>query len=278
MKEFTADREQTLKEFTDNTYAQGSFFWNYLLRRRDIRVNGRKTGENVLLRAGDRVAYYLTPAQEEKSAFSVIYQDENILVADKESGVNSESVFAALRREGEYFFVHRLDRNTRGLLVFARTPAAEEALAEMFRAHRAEKIYEAVCFGKFPKDADILTAYLKKDPERALVRISDFPAPGAERIVTEYRVMERAADYTLAEIFLHTGKTHQIRAHLAHIGCPVAGDTKYGLSAENAKYNLTRQCLVAKRLTLHAGAALGQADGKTFVSRFSAKDIFLKNQ
>ena len=88
MKEFTADREQTLKEFTDNTYAQGSFFWNYLLRRRDIRVNGRKTGENVLLRAGDRVAYYLTPAQEEKPAFSVVYRDENILVADKESGVN----------------------------------------------------------------------------------------------------------------------------------------------------------------------------------------------
>ena len=94
MKEFTADREQTLKEFTDNTYAQGSFFWNYLLRRKDIRVNGRKTGENVLLRAGDRVAYYLTPAQEEKTAFSVVYRDENILVADKESGVNSEAVFS----------------------------------------------------------------------------------------------------------------------------------------------------------------------------------------
>ena len=69
MKEFTADREQTLKEFTDNTYAQGSFFWNYLLRRRDIRVNGRKTGENVLLRAGDRVAITSPPRRRKSLLF-----------------------------------------------------------------------------------------------------------------------------------------------------------------------------------------------------------------
>lgn len=125
VKEFTADKPQSLKEFTDNTYAQGSFFWEYLLRNREIRVNGKRTGENVRLLPGDRVAYYLSPAQEGKSAFAVLYEDGNLLIADKESGVNSEAVFAALNRERECFFVHRLDRNTRGLIAFAENAAAE---------------------------------------------------------------------------------------------------------------------------------------------------------
>ena len=93
----------------------------------------------------------------------------------------------------------------------------------------------------------------------------------AEKIVTEYRVLQRKGDLALAEITLHTGKTHQIRAHLAFLGCPVLGDTKYGEKALNERYNKTRQCLVAKRLTLHftESSPLHYADGKTFVSRFS---------
>lgn len=277
MKEFTADKVQTLKEFTDEKYAQGSFFWDYLIKNKEIRINGKKTGENVLLSPGDTVAYYLTPAREAKRAFSVVYEDEGVLVADKESGVNSEAVFSALSQAGEYYFIHRLDRNTRGLMIFAKTPQAEAALAEAFRRRRVEKIYEAVCFGTFPKDGDVLCGYLKKDAGRALVRVSDKPLPGSERIVTEYRVKERGEGYTLVEVVLHTGKTHQIRAHLAHVGCPVAGDTKYGDKAENERHRLTRQCLVAKRLTVHA-EGLGAADGRTFVSGYSARDIFLKRQ
>ena len=278
MKEFTADREESLKEFTDNHYAQGSFFWDYLLKNREIRVNGKKTGENVRLFPGDRVAYYLTPDREGKNAFSVVYEDENILVADKESGVNSEAVFSALAREGECHFIHRLDRNTRGLLAFAKTRAAEKILLDAFRSRRAEKVYEAVCFGQFPAAEEVLSGYLKKDAGKALVRVYDRPVPGGEKILTEYRVTGKGNGYTLVEVTLHTGKTHQIRAHLAHIGCPVAGDTKYGNKAENEKYGLTRQCLVAKRLTLYADGALGRADGKTFLSRFSAEEIFFKRQ
>lgn len=125
MKEFIAEKPQTLKEFTDNTYAQGSFFWNYLIRNKEIKINGKKTGENVFLAAGDKVAYYLPSEKEKKSAFYPVYEDENVLVIDKESGVNSEAVFAALSRERKCFFIHRLDRNTAGLLIFAlRTEAA----------------------------------------------------------------------------------------------------------------------------------------------------------
>ena len=124
MKEFTADREESLREFTDNHYAQGSFFWDYLLKNREIRVNGKKTGKNVRLFPGDRVAYYLSPDREGKTAFSVVYEDENILVADKFAGVNSEALAASLAKERGARFIHRLDRNTAGLIVFALNAAA----------------------------------------------------------------------------------------------------------------------------------------------------------
>lgn len=271
MKEFTVDKAQTLKEFTDNTYAQGSFYWSYLLKNKDIKVNGKKVNADLPLSFGDRVAYYLTEKQESRRAFEIVYEDENVLVADKESGVNSEAVFAALNRERECYFLHRLDRNTQGLLIFALNREAETEILNAFRERRVEKVYHAVCFGKFPKAQDVLTAYLKKDKEKALVKIFDSPVTGAEKIVTEYKVLESVNGHTRVEIILHTGKTHQIRAHLAHIGCPVAGDTKYGCSEENRKYNLTRQCLVAKCLTLATDGKLRCLNGKTFVSRFEAE-------
>lgn len=273
MKEFIADKPQTLKEFTDNAYAQGSFFWNYLLKNKEIKVNGKKTGENVRLAAGDRVEYYLSRKQEEKTAFYIVYEDENVLVADKESGVNAEAVFAALSRERECYFLHRLDRNTRGLMIFALNAEAERELLKAFRERKVEKIYHAVCFGTFKKQTDVLTGYLKKDETKAQVKIFDSPSSGAERIVTEYRVLKREKGYTLAEIVLHTGKTHQIRAHLSHIGCPVAGDMKYGFAEENRRFNLTRQCLVAKRLQFHLTEKLAYLNDKAFVSRFDANDF-----
>lgn len=271
MKELTVEQDGTLKEFTDNRYAQGSFYWNYLIKNREIKVNGKKVGTNVPLAAGDRVAYYLTPAQERKPAFYTVYEDDNLLVADKESGVNSEAVFSALKERGDYRFIHRLDRNTKGLLLFAKTDEAEDALLTAFRERRVEKIYHALCFGEFPKTADVIAAYLKKDGEQALVRVYGEPRAGAEKIVTEYRVLKRTGAFTKAEITLHTGKTHQIRAHLAHIGCPVVGDEKYGDTKKNAEYRLTRQVLVAKALRLELSGKLSYLNGKRFVSRFEGE-------
>lgn len=107
MIELICNQKQTLKEFTDNTCAQASFVWTYLLKNKEVKVNGKKTGENVLLSEGDRVQYYLTKKQEEKPAFYVVYEDENLLIVDKESGVNSEAVFAELcRKEGGHVCVY----------------------------------------------------------------------------------------------------------------------------------------------------------------------------
>ena len=268
MLQLISDKTQSLKEFTENNYAQAAFFWVQLLKSKDIKVNGKRVSSDITLYKGDMVCYYLTAKQAEKEAFYTVYEDENILVADKESGVNSEAVFAALAREGEYYFIHRLDRNTKGLLVFAKNTKAEAALLSAFKERTAEKVYHALCFGVFPSAHEILTAYLKKDAQKSLVRIYDKPVGGAEKIITEYTVLEKTGDKTKAEIILHTGKTHQIRAHLAHIGCPIAGDMKYGDTAKNKALNLSRQMLVAKRLRLHFQGEFAYLNEKEFISKF----------
>jgi len=186
-----------------------------------------------------------------------------ILVIDKESGVNSEAVFSALCGEG-IFFIHRLDRNTEGLMVFARTRAAEEALLSAFRERRVEKRYRAEVLGKFNRKQAVCTAYLKKDSAHARVMVS--ASPVGERIVTEYRVLEEREETSILEVILHTGKTHQIRAHMAFLGHPVAGDTKYGDAAYNAAHHLTRQRLLAKQLSFCGTGLPEYLSGKTFVS------------
>ena len=272
MLKLVCDAQQNLKEFTENHYAQASFAWNYLLKNKEIRVNGKRVDKDITLFKGDEVCYYLTPKQEGKAAFFTVYEDVNVLVADKESGVNSEAVFAALARTGEYYFIHRLDRNTKGLLIFAKNVQTEKVLLEAFKEKCAEKRYHALCFGNFPKAKDVMTAYLKKDAARSVVHIYDTPVKGAEKIITEYTVLERFEDgTTLVEVVLHTGKTHQIRAHLAHIGCPIVGDMKYGNSGKNKDLKRSRQCLVAKKLSFKLSGVHTYINEKVWISRFDAK-------
>ncbi len=268
MLQLTVTEKQSLKEFTENNYAQAAFFWNTLLKDREIKVNGKRVGENILVNEGDCISYYLTVKQAEKPAFYPVYEDGLVCVVDKESGVNSEAVFAELSRRGEYYFLHRLDRNTKGLLLFAKTPQAEGELLQAFKDRQINKRYHALCFGKFPKPQGVLTAYLQKDADKSLVKIYDAPKGGAEKIVTEYEVLESFAGKTKVEVTLHTGKTHQIRAHLAHIGCPIVGDMKYGNSGQNREEKAARQYLVAKYLQVELGGALAHLNEREWISRF----------
>lgn len=270
MLELTVGEKTNLKAFTETNYAQAAFCFRTLLKNKEIKVNGKKTGENLALQAGDCVQYYLTEKQAQKTAFHTVYADENVVIVDKESGVNSEAVYAELKRNyGKACrFIHRLDRNTQGLMAFALGDSAEKELLNAFRERRVKKIYHALCLGKFKEKQGTLEAYLKKNEEKSLVTIFDTPTSGAERIITEFKVIEAREGLTKAEITLHTGKTHQIRAHLAHIGCPILGDMKYGNEEENKKRNVSRQCLVAKHLRFSLTGKLAYLNDKTFVSRF----------
>ena len=138
-----------------------------------------------------------------------------------------------------------------------------------FRERRAEKRYLALVKGSFREKHAVLKAYLQKDAASSRVRI--FDRPRGEPIVTEYRVLREKEGLSLLEVTLHTGKTHQIRAHLAHIGHPVLGDTKYGDSALNRKMHLTRQKLVAKELCFTGVKSLPAIEGVRF---FSEKSIY----
>ena len=263
MKEFTVREDTTLKTFTDNFYAQASFCFRTLLKAREIRVNGARVSADMPLKQGDIVRYFLTPKQESRAAFSVVYEDGNVIVADKESGVNSEAGFSALCERGETYFIHRLDRNTAGLLIFAKSAEAEGELLSAFRDRRVEKIYLARVVGCPKEKHAVCTAYLKKDAAVSRVRVSSKPV--GEKIITEYEVVE-GGETSLLRVTLHTGKTHQIRAHLAFLGFPIVGDEKYGDGAYNRAHNAVRQKLVAKRLTLHCAGALAYLDGRSFLS------------
>lgn len=268
MKTFSVSSDNNLKTFTDEVFPQGAFYLSRLLREREIKVNGARVDKNIPLKAGDTVVYYTSPAQEAKPSHDVIFEDCNVLIADKFSGVTCEGLSRELG-EG-YIPVHRLDRNTVGLLIYAKNSEAERELSEAFKERRVEKIYNALCKDNFKAARGELKAYLKKYSDRAEVEISDSPRQGFETILTDYEVVESLGDIARVKITLHTGKTHQIRAHMAHIGCPVLGDNKYGDTQLNKKYKLSRQQLIAKELTLFCDGKLSYLRGKTFKSKFNA--------
>ena len=205
---------------------------------------------------------------------SVIYADARMLVVAKRAGVevtaedggeNSlESHLTPIY--GQLYPVHRLDANTQGVLLFARDEAAQKALLAAFTEDRIEKYYHALLHGRIKEKSATLSAWAKKDAAHARLMVYDVAQNGAVPIRTGYRVLEQAADKTLAEIRLYTGRTHQIRAHMAHIGHPVLGDDKYGDREANKAAGLKRQALVSHRIVLHepVDSELHDLDGREF--------------
>jgi Pseudouridylate synthases, 23S RNA-specific len=196
---------------------------------------------------------------------SGVYLDDEMLVVDKHAGVEVEgALFDELSALFDPLFpVHRLDANTEGLVVFARTEAMQGALEDAFYRHETQKIYHAIIVGR-PKDGTYVH-YAKKDADAALMRLCRESDPDALRMELAVSVLETRGALSLCEIRLFTGRTHQIRVQMAAIGCPVLGDDKYGDREANKRYRRRRQCLLAKRLTVL---------GKTFES---TKELNLQN-
>lgn len=269
MKTFSVTEDSNLKDFTDSVYPQGAFCLAALLRAKDVKVNGVRVSKNVELKRGDEVAYYTTQKQESKPSHTVVYEDENVYIADKPSGVTSEGLYFERSSKGEFYAVHRLDRNTEGLIIYAKNKRAEEELLNAFRERLINKTYLALCKNAFKQKRAELSAYLYKDEKKGEVRVFDSPRPDTVKIVTEYEVLEDRGDIALVKIILHTGRTHQIRAHTAKIGCPVLGDEKYGDSALNAKYAARRQRLIAKYISFNLKGGLSYLNGRAFESGYS---------
>lgn len=268
MKKFTVKENSTLKTFTDSVYPQGSFCLASLLRAKDVKVNGVRVSKDMPLNTGDEVIYYTTPRQETMPSHNLVYEDQNVYVADKFSGVSFEGLLSELCEKGGFYGVHRLDRNTQGLIIFAKNKAAEEELLSAFAERRVIKTYLALCKNNFKKERETLVSYLLKDEKSAKVKIFNVEKRGTVKIITEYTVVETRNDVALVKITLHTGKTHQIRAHTAFIGCPVLGDEKYGDRELNKKYGVKRQCLISKQLGFCFVGNLKYLSGRLFLSTF----------
>lgn len=229
-----------------------------------VRVNGRKTViASWELKAGDEVAVAEDPDIDidvSKYFLKVVYEDEWLLVVEKDAGIPCEAsaqtlkpslvqiINAYLRQRAPadtqpYLgLIHRLDTETSGLMVYTKKKVANK-LSRQFKDHRIERRYQAVLNGRLEKESGAVVIDLAKE---------DLPGGGKVRIVdkgkgkpakTEYRVLERYADATLVELIPRTGRTHQLRVHMAHLGHPILGDKLYGASSEDVSPGIGRQAL-----------------------------------
>lgn len=269
MKSFIVDKNRKLSKACLYQLEDLSFSaFMKALRKKDIKVNGVRVNKDIAVNSGDKIEVYYSAKEVEK--YNVIYSDENVLVVDKKQGFSSESVYEELLALNKGLgFIHRLDRNTCGIMIFSKNQRAEQELLLGFKKRTFDKKYHALVFGKMPKKEDVLTAYLFKDSKNALVKITDTKTIGSVLIKTGYKVLDYNDGKSLLEVTLFTGKTHQIRAHLAHIGNPIVGDGKYGENQSNVMEGEKYQKLQAVSLTLQflPNDYLYYLNGKTFTSK-----------
>lgn len=225
------------------------------LRKKDIRINNIKISKNDIVHTGDEIKIFVID-ELLYSSFSpeIIYEDNNILVINKPSNlevVGNSSITNELKKIYKYIEpCHRLDRNTTGLVLFAKNEESLIILLEKFKKHEIEKHYIAKVYGIPKAKKQTLSSYLFKDNKKSIVYISDEPKKGYVKIITSYTILEKyeKENYSILDITLHTGKTHQIRAHLAHIGHPILGDGKYGNNQVNKQFGYKTQQLQSYKL------------------------------
>lgn len=254
-----------------------------LMRKKRIKLNGAKTEPNVKLCEGDIFRFYLSDELLDKggakeadfrtvpSDIDIVYEDENIILADKPVGMvvhedndnTSDTLINRIKcylwKKGEYdpdkeqSFVpalcNRIDRNTGGIVIAAKNAESLRILNQKIRDRELVKLYLCVVQGRPEKSAATLTAYLHKLSEENRVVVSDKKTPENRTIKTKYRILDSIGTQSLVEVDLLTGRTHQIRAHFAHIGHPLMGDGKYGSNKVNKQYGYNGQALYSYKLT-----------------------------
>lgn len=301
------DAGQRLDKFLTKSYPNLPQSMLYkAIRKKDIKLGGKRCEISTRLQEGDVLSLYLKDEflQQQPEQFdflkapeklNILYEDDNILLLDKKPGLivhpdehyHFDSLIARVQHylytKGEYSphdensfapaLVNRIDRNTGGIVMAAKNAEALRILNQKVKDRELCKLYLCLVDGHLKSSEGILEGYLEKNEKQNRVYIHSHPAPGARTIRTKYRVLQEKKHASLVEVDLLTGRTHQIRAHMASIGHPLLGDGKYGTNAINKACGLKYQALYSYKLrfdfTTESGI-LSYLNGK----EFEAKEIW----
>ncbi len=253
-----------------------------ILAARDVKLDGVRISRDQSVLAGQSLQVYLPEAcaafVSSAASLSVVYEDSDVLLVNKRAGISVEpdlkggatltDLCAAYMREKDPSMpppaaCHRLDNRTCGLCLFAKNAEALDILQDVFRSRTLEKYYVCLVRGIMKPPQAVCRAWLVKDAGMAKVRITDHPEPHARPIVTGYETLE-AGPVSRLKVHLVTGRTHQIRAHLAALGHPLLGDDVYGDRDFNRRERARTLKLCAVSLKFDTGGRLPQLDGRTF--------------
>jgi 23S rRNA pseudouridine1911/1915/1917 synthase len=227
-----------------------------------ILVNGKIVKNGFLVKDGDEIEIeYIIPLKLEpiKMDLEIVYEDEYLMVINKPKGLVVhpassykeatlvhgllEKLSSSMDNSLRPGIVHRIDKDTSGLLLVAKTPTILDKLSSSLKEHKVDRIYYALVNGVVSEDEVTITTYLKRDPKNRLRFCVTSNSTNAKLAITHYKVIQKYDHFTLLEVKLETGRTHQIRVHLSSIGHPIYGDSLYG-----DKHNKEGQYLHAKSL------------------------------
>lgn len=254
--EFTViKKEDLIKAIIDQLPFLSRFDVQKILDNKDVKINGARQKTNVEVNIGDKIVVFYEN-KNVKEWYTTVYEDENIVIVNKRSGIEVVSererdLLSILKKTyPNIVAVHRIDRNTEGLVVFALNSKAEKELLEAFKTRKGIiKKYALLVHGRVDIERIKRTVYLKKVENLSKVWISEVKTSGYEPIITEFYPIEYRGENTLLEANLITGKTHQIRAHISYYGFPIVGDQKYGKDDEKQLHltaNYISFCFKAK--------------------------------
>ncbi len=272
MKEFAVqgkDEGKRLDRFMEEQAGWPRSLLMKALRKKKLKVNGKNEDPSYRLSREDRIVSFL-PEQKRDPDFSVVYEDDQILIVDKKAGILCmditgrtkhtliDEVNEYLREKNEKpaYMVHRIDFHTSGLMVIAKTEESKKILDRLFETGGIRKTYLCTVLGEMKNKSGKLVHYLFKDAKQNRVFLSSEPVKGAKTAVTEYKVKQIKDGLSLVECRLLTGRTHQIRSQMAHIGYPLLGDDKYGKKKINKSYGEKGQLLCAWRLSFQTEEGL----------------------
>ena len=308
------DAGQRLDKFITKTLDLPMSLLYKSIRLKKIKVNRKRAENNTILHEGDTIQCFLAEEFFEKKAdehsfesinvhLDIIYEDENIMLLNKRPGVSVHEdengstntlithIQAYLYQKGEYrpeaeqsfapALCNRIDRNTGGIVIAAKNAEALRVMNEKIKYREIDKFYLAAVHGVPKPESATIKGYLLKDDKKNIVRVYEKNPPrGAKEIITKYKVVAKKSDSALIEVELLTGRTHQIRAHMAHIGHPLIGDGKYGVNKNDKAKGYKYQALYSYKLRFSFDTTnptvLDYLNGKEF--KIPKKDIYFTKE